>query len=35
VLVSGTGPREGNWVVCNEGVCLCVIVVGVWMILPH
>jgi len=18
VLVSGTGPREGNWVVCNE-----------------
>jgi hypothetical protein len=28
VLMSGTDPREGNWVVCNEDVCLCAIVVG-------
>jgi len=35
VLVSGTGPREGNWVVCNEDVSLCVIIGGVRIILPR
>jgi hypothetical protein len=33
--MSGMGPREGNWVVCNEDVSLCAIVVGVCMILPR
>jgi len=32
VLVSGTGPRKGNWVVCNEDVSLRRIVVSVWMV---
>ena len=35
VLVSGTGPKEENWVVCDEDVSLCAIVGGVWMILPR